>query len=766
MAASVSQSEREAVALCRAKVDAARKLWENKRKPRTDRLRLMLSGEKSVWGGMLGGAPGSKTTEAVVAALAAGDAGANLPLLATTLVKAEVTDGRWDVRHSNVGDLPDELVDEAQEFDTKVLDAACAQDEVADSVDDGATVGPMIVFYGIDRAVVEKERLAYGSDGAAKELIEAAKAGSPDAHPQPGMDLQGIAAALRDFLVADGGYAMMSLTAEQVANVQRVAQECDALFEKEQDNPPAGWQGAGEVWCRRLVYGEDVVWDSRTTTRWRDADFVARFLTLTLEEAQGIAAWKASARKALKSREVTAADGWTTVVAPTGMDQSETFTEANKCVRVVEFWDRRKREVHYFLEYGGVYEGFLERDASYPYDEKPGKSRLRYWYPMACATPIVHNRRVPERTFGIPFVEPGERYAVDYCKFLDAAMSACKKAGAIVEIPPDVDEDTVNAIESGEHLVVVQRKGLTGDDKPLIKVHTFGNVPPEYFRGMEINARGFARAVGLTGPELTGVPVAETATQEVEATQGVRTVRSGLIRKIEVLAGDVARDVGALARGFYSEEKVTEIMGEEFTRREPMMKPDPSGAPDPATGEVKMLPAVYPPGHPKAGEPVMIPSVWDIVKSSSFLGDRVEVQFSATAKAEDAIRARSVDNFVAQLGTQTNPLVPGFPRWDVGPIVEREARIRGLGTIKPYVPSADAMKVAQAFAPKPAEPEGGEADGAEDEGERRETPGGGRSDGRKAHGQRGPAGVPGRQSRERKPGDFAHAGSAANRPKA
>lgn len=766
--ATVPQSERLQVAILRAKVESARAAWSARRKARSDALRRMLAGETSVTltdapGMSVAASGGQSKTAAVIAAVSAAGDEANLPLLATTLVKAEVTDGRWDVRYTNAGDVPDEILGGAQEFNTKIIEAGCAQDEVADAVDDGATVGPMIVKFGVETEVIERERLAGGSSGAANDLIESAKAGDPEAHPLPGMDFAAVAKSLRD--IAADPYMAMSLEQAQIENMYRVAQECDAMLEEEQDAKPAGFRGHGDVWYRRVVYAEDVVWDPTVTTSWRDADWVAFFGSMSLEDAREIKAWKASARKALTSMEMPAQDGWPTAVVAGEFAGSAEAAEINKRVRYIEFWDRRKDEVHYFLECAGSYEGFLERDARYPYNDSRGRSVLRWWYPMACVTPIKHNLRRAERTWGKPFIEPGHAHAIKYAKFYAAAMSACSKAGAIVEVPQALTPEQRDAIEYGGHLTVVETPATNSisGDKPLIKIHEFGNVPPEYFQGMEIAARNFARAVGLTGPELTGVPVAETATQEVEATSGVRTVRGGLIQKIETLAGDLAYAGAALSRLFYSDEKVTEMMGEDFTRREPMMKPHPGGLTNPS-GEPVMVPAT----DPATGQPVMLPSMWDLFKASSLLGDRIEVQFSASARADDAVRQRSTDNFVALVATQANPLVPGAPRFDVGPILEREARARKLGALKPWRPSQEDIAMAQALAPAPQEAEGSPEDGAEDrsEGGGKEAEGGGRKDGRKAHGQRGPAGVPGRQSRERAPGSFGHQGSAANRPTA
>src|SRR5688572_20380766 len=240
-----------------------------------------------------------------------------------------------------------------------------------------------------------------------------------------------------------------------------------------------------------------------------------------------------------------------------------------------------------------------------------------------------------------------------------------------------------------------------------------------------------------------------------------------MIRKIEAWSGDVVMMLASAARHVMTQERATEMMGQDFTRREPMPMVDP------ATGQVVIDPMTGQPAvmkNPKTGEPVMLPSVWDLFVSQSLLGDKIEVRFTVNGRGEDLMREKSDGDFLAQVQTSVNPIT-GLPYKDPRPILERLSRRKGFGRLKDYKPSQEELAMLRGTPPGGQQPEdGGEGQSngkpsanGKSNGEDRSTPGGGRNDGRRARGERGPAPVPGRQGRGQGIGDPGDASGKASR---
>ena len=469
----------------------------------------------------------------------------------------------------------------------------------------------------------------------------------------------------------------------------------------------------------------------------KDSDWVGRIRILTLEQAQKEPSWKASARKQLTVVQVSRADGWEPYISDAL--NAATVEGMNGRFVAVEFWDKVAGQIHYFAEKGGGYEGFLERDSSYPHKDASGEPVLKNWYPMAVVVPVTHNLPTPERTVGMPVLEAGRDHWLQYILF-DSALTSCRmKAGDIIEVPMDLEDDELSDIENAEPRAIVKRKGMSMDGKPLITVHSFGESPFDFEKGKQGALENFARSVDMTVPEVMGTASEPTLGQEEMAATGARTSRGGLIRKLQAWGGEIVRDTAALVKLRYSAERMTKIAGPEFTKREPII--DDAGAPV----------------MDKMGQPAMAPSIWDLWRGSSLIGDRFEVAFGATGREQDLMRAKSSDDFVALLSSQLSPIT-GWPRFDTAPILERESKMRNMGRLKPYKPSAEdqAFLAQQQAAQAAAVAQQGtppEAGGPEKSGDNREAPGGGRTDGRAAGGKRGPPPVPGRQGRGEMPGD-------------
>ena len=260
-----SQDELDQVNVCRAKWEAAKRVWA-RRKTKSMELRRMLAGQFPSMG-QSSAAIGKDANAAVVNAALSEQTNTNLGLRMTTSLKASACDESWDVRASNPGDFPDELINPVETALTKVIEEAGLPDEYRDSIDDIATIGPGIIWYGVGTRVIDQTQ----QDGLTQEIGDLvtsaanAKPGDPPVHPVKGMNFTQVAKACRDFL-ADPDQAMLR-TLDQQANLTRVAQEADQMWADQLDAVPSGIAYDG-IWYERLAYGEEgVLWDPTKTTR-------------------------------------------------------------------------------------------------------------------------------------------------------------------------------------------------------------------------------------------------------------------------------------------------------------------------------------------------------------------------------------------------------------------------------------------------------------------------------------------------------------------
>ena len=131
---------------------------------------------------------------------------------------------------------------------------------------------------------------------------------------------------------------------------------------------------------------------------------------------------------------------------------------------------------------------------------------------------------------------------------------------------------------------------MTPEGKPLFFVHDFGECPIDFTRGVEEALTDFAADVDMSIEEISGVSIAPTLGQAEKASAGSASRRGGLIRKLETFAGEVVRDIGQLAKRFYTDEKVTELMGPAFTTRKPLLDDNGQRDIDPKTKVYRAVP--------------------------------------------------------------------------------------------------------------------------------------------------------------------------------
>lgn len=726
-------AEKKKVAVCRAHLKAMQGVWE-RRKHVADEMRRMLAGRT-----MAGTAVAVTGEGGTSVPQATQETDTNLFLRAQRLLKSEASDEAWGSRYPSMGDLPDDMIDEMEAFCDRLAVSADAMREFSDALDDGGTVGPMVINIGCHKVVSRKKQS--GAVTPIADLVQAAANGA-DVHPMPGMDYLSLADACRGFL-ADPEQQMLR-TIEEQDNLIRLAQEADQAWADEAEAAPSGESTYGDLMTRRLVYGDEVWWDSGVTTRWQDARKLAIRKVFTPEECKTIEEWKPSARNGLRGSVLATSDGYPTLIAD-GFSREEN-EDLNRKVVVIEFWDRDEGTVHYFVE-NGEYQGFLERDSRYPYLDARGKPILKDWFPIRACTPVVHNERTPDRTLGIPWLFPAKAAANRYNAYARAEDAGRRKAGRVVTVRKGMSEDTRNQLEGASDLAIIEEPDHLKEGEEFFKIQTWGEAPQDYALGKREALLEFARDVDISVEKMTGQSIEPTVGQAQMAQSGTDASRGGLIRKLQTFAGEVVAALAALAAAFWTDEKVTQMMGPDFTKKIPATMPGI----DPATGAEGMVPMMNP-----DGTPALLPSTWELFKGSSTLGDQIQVVFSPSS--QDLMRQKAEDDTLALLASPAgmNPLTPGFPYFDPRPILERTLKNRGMGRVQPFpVPPM----------PPPGEDGDGQDGDEGGEGEDREAPGGGRSDGRAAHGTRGPGPVPGRQGRGegRKPGDHGDQSVRAHR---
>lgn len=728
-------SEVEKVRELRALWNAAKRVAQ-RRRTKTNENRRMLAGVITDFMGS-GGGTAHSTPDASAAAAGMPQVTTtdiiptNLFLRGTLQAKSEACDENWTTRCHGVGDLPpevsDALVDDAETLIEKVMALGKVTREFSDSIDDSATIGPQIVKFGIGRTVVNRAAMSGGAQ-AIQDLVTAAanwQPGLPVPEPLDGMDYPSLSKAARDFVTPE---QVAIRTQDQLQMLEMLAQASDKKWAEALDAKPEGYD-KGDIWYRRVVYGDDVLWDHTKTTRWDDADWVGFRIVLSHEAVKKEESFKASARAQIEPVAISKTDGWEPVQQDSLLSM-EAVANLNKWCVLIEWWDKTTGQVHYFTEEANAYDGFMERDSLYPHFDDKMRSILTSWFPMSCVVPVMHNLPVPERTQGIGWLEPGRPHAKVYVLADSALTASRKKAGRVIEFPADLPGALVSAILSGEDLVAVPRPAEMDPTKPLLYIHEFGDAPVDLaaMRNDALNA--FAASIGLTLPEATGEASEPTLGQTVMAAKGPAARRNGLIRKMQGMAGDLAQNTAAMVRRYYSTDKVTELMGRDFTTPTPYLQSDPMN-PGQKTQPI----------DPKTGMPAMIPSRWDIWRNAATPWDQWEVVFNPTAQGQDLMRAKAAADFSTQIQAMVDPITR-VPYFDPRPLLEHQAKAMGFGRLRKFPVSPEQLAALLGIGQGPQPPEGGGSEGGEQD---RSTPSGGNETSRNAGGRRGEQAVPHRQ---------------------
>lgn len=164
-------------------------------------------------------------------------------------------------------------------------------------------------------------------------------------------------------------------------------------------------------------------------------------------------------------------------------------------------------------------------------------------------------------------------------------------------------------------------------------------VVPIQFQGKEHDfaavksrvASDLSMALGFPRAEMTGAPIADTATQEQLGIGAGRSQAEDVLRQYEK---DFARGVEilrAFVRHYYPPEKVAAMLG---------------------------------------AQAAQFVEQW---RSSSLDGDRLIIKFGSRAKAEDAVIRKQLIDAYSLLAQDIDPMT-GAPRWDTKSLVQRIIR--------------------------------------------------------------------------------------------
>lgn len=712
----VPKKEQEEVSAWWLKLEAAKKVAEEE-KSLWDQLKDALAG-KFPWV-----VPISKLEETQVKAGRLGwtdQVVTNFALRCKNDVDAQVGEGVWVVEYPRSGDVPDKSVTEVETLVEKVIDAGGAVREFAATVPDVLTMGSSIVWTLIGRDVLDQSRLD-GMATDAGDLIARAAQGEV-VHPLKGMNYFELANAALAF--ADDKDQAILMTEAQDANVRRLAVEAAQMHDEEQKEAPGDLYTYGDIRYVRTPYYTWCLIDSSVMDR-KYARWMARRVVLTLDEARNLKAWKKKAREAITPSELGRDVG---MFPEYGQEVSDAVKQQLKTrVDVWEIHDRDTNQIHYIAR---GYDGYLEIDPRSPYVDETGQPLFQDYFPVEFCTPRQNNLERARRALGDPVLAAMWPKQLLYIKIESAFCAGVKKAARMYELAKGVDDDTRDAIERGVDGTTVQRPEALKDGEEAVKTIRFDNVPVDYMQGMIYLQEQIARDCEMSGPAMLGRNVTPTLGQEEMASSGAASSRGGLIARLEGAAGGICDKTVAMIRRFYSNDKVSKIMGAEFTAKVPMQNDMGQPVMDPMTGQ-----------------PILLPSMWDQFRSSSLCGDKIEVKFGPRGRGEQLARIKVLTDVGAYLNTRLDPL--GLPLYETRPVDEQIARLTGVGRLKDYVPSkAEIMLKAQQLMPPGP---GGDGDG--DEGGEREAEGGGREDGRAAGGRRGPPASPGRHERHRGPPD-------------
>ena len=538
--AGLSERERKEVIKHKASLDAARRVWE----PLATERKIYQNALDNIFPGVMPGTPEDPATEQ---GTPGPQVNVNLVARVVAYIKSKCHDNSPEIRISGMRDEDMLLSNMNEHLVARVMERGGAPQASRQAIDDMATLGAWILWLGVDSFTVDHERLAgFATDPV--ELVLAAAQGA-DVHPLPGMDLLYLASVARNV----HAQATFTLTEFQKENLLRLASEAEAMFAEEQEKPQQVVNK--KIWYRATPYGTHCLVDPTVWDR-QEAKWMARKIVFSVEEFKAWEPFKGAARRNAKPSTLERSSGHEWVREEYGCP------EINQCYVVWEIWDRLTMSVHYITE---GYDGYLERDSTYPYIGPDGLPAFDDFFPCEWVTPYTHNKPNPTRPLGVPLIAYGFPQQIEVIKFESAILADAKRSARIYEVSPGLNEDTRLALQMGTDGTIVEK---LADDmqagRPTINLLPNGSMGQDKLVARRLATEDFYAMSSVAPSQITGEPIAQTLGQEQLVTRGAGDVQGDIISEIEHGYSNLARKTAILIRLAFTKAQASRYLSNRY----------------------------------------------------------------------------------------------------------------------------------------------------------------------------------------------------------
>jgi len=557
--------------------------------------------------------------------------------------RPEIKYPRYSTPDTKYGDMMGELL-------TRVGDECNEMREWRGTIADAATDGCFAIWYGVDADAVDQTTL-HDSQKPIGQIVAEGAAGATVA--RPGQDHAMVSEVALD--QALGGEdpesqfnAKMGVLGpggeEQQENLLRTASAHDVAKDKESKAPRDWKRMRSAVWCQRRPVGECTLWDPDADD-FEDARWVARKFTQNIDIARSSPAYKPSIAALLEPGVWREGHGH---VAPADESAQTKGVQSNK-IAIWEIWDRLYNERHYITQ---DQKSFLEKSARDPHAYDNGKPGVRGFIPCVIEAPQKPVASSPRRPYGIPTAAigyPAQRLLIELATHnLDAVKKLTVRQWTYDE---DIDAESLEVMQSGITGRGIKRPtGYDGNGLDIVTPLNYGNVPPEVFQQVMWAKNEMAALLAWPISQMTGSPVADTATAEQISVTAGSAQLGDFIRCLEdsfARGQMIKRD---LIKRWYSDGQIDELLGDEHLEG------------------------------------------WRLWKASPVKGDRIEVIFEPRTRGEDAVRRKQIGD-VLMLAMEMKYPGTELPRYETDHLMQEWVRLHGLGKLIEHKYSDEQLEV-------------------------------------------------------------------------
>lgn len=705
---STSPSEQARVAAWWRRIKAAQEVYEDRR-PIWDTLEDAVSGRFP---------PLMSKTGHAALGLVNDQCNLNLMLRTKRLFEAN-----WDelpsLRYSRQPSMDEEAVVADERLMEQLGDEGGAAYESRRAMGYSMTRGSWAV-----RLYAERDRMGEAEMAAARlnpsELTDAVMRGEEWKIPV-GADYQGIAEAAIGILeTPDLGATLLPY---QTQGLQALYEEATKLHAKEMTGPKTV-DGTAKIKFEALPYGPWLLFPADVTDRKR-MGWIAIGMVMTPDEFVREKSFKASVRREVRERYEDALkdkDGHVAGDSSKTRGPSDPPVDEQNRIKVWRIEDRINQKRHYLTEV--CKDEFLEVDDTYEFLDENGEALFRNYFSVVIRTPLEANKEEPWRMLGIPVLEPGWPMQVEFIKFRTAEYASAKKTARIGTLSPGVSEQFAQKIadaQDGDFTRLDANYDQTKHGDPIRPI-IWGPAPKDYQVASKQSMFDFATAVGVSLTGLTGEPVADTLGQEQLAVAGTNMTQADMVRQYESGWAELMENAGRLFRKAASPIEFASYLG-----------------------QASILPR-------RKDDGTELPSIYEVMRATPLTGCKLTARFASGTRAEDAVKIKQIQDFIALNGTVLEPITKQ-PYFDQRPMVQRLAKMQDMEGLVPN-PAIAAMKAhlaQQAEMQAQQQGMGGPGKAGADE------------TSRKANGERGPQAIPGRQDRNERPGSAQQKTGVANR---